>query len=237
MKLVSYNIQACIGSRHYSDYLLGLRKQVMHSPAKDRTLRRIARYICDFDIVCLQELDLGGRRNGFASQFEALKKAAGFVHGVAQTTRIVPRISHHGNAVLSRFPITDIEQHALPGRMKGRGLLVCRTGDLTIANTHLSLNAKAQKLQLEAIAIILKRYENAVLVGDFNCRASRPWLQDFCDQTGMRLITGSQTPTFPSWKPRMDIDHVLLGRGVAAAKPEVGSVRLSDHLPVTTRIG
>ena len=120
MKLLSYNIQACIGSRHYSDYLFGIRKQIAHSPAKDRTLKKIGRFISGFDIVCLQELDLGGRRGGFSSQYDALKNISGFPFGASQTTRVIPGISQHGNAIFSRYPIDEVEEYRLPGRMIGR---------------------------------------------------------------------------------------------------------------------
>ncbi|WP_340161456.1 endonuclease/exonuclease/phosphatase family protein [uncultured Hoeflea sp.] len=234
MKLLSYNIQACIGSRHYSDYLFGIRKQVAHSPAKDRTLKKIGRFISGFDIVCLQELDLGGRRGGFSSQYDALKKISGFPFGAAQTTRIIPGISQHGNAIFSRYPIDEVEEYRLPGRMKGRGLLVCTIQGHTIANTHLSLYAKMQVRQLELISDVLHGREKTILAGDFNCRSARPWIQDFADRSELDLITGNSMSTYPSWKPSSDIDHIFASRSISYQKPEVLNVRLSDHLPVQT---
>lgn len=236
MKLLSYNIQACIGSRHYGDYLVGIRNQIAHSPAKDRTLRKIAEFISGFDIVCLQELDLGGRRSGFASQFDALRELSGFRHGVTQTTRIIRGISHHGNAIFSHHPIRETDEHALPGRMKGRGLLVCRILDYTVANTHLSLNAKTQMDQLDLIRKVLKGQDNTILAGDFNCRSSRPWLQEFSEMSDLRMITDSSKQTYPSWNPKADIDHIFASRSLAFTNTRVGDIRLSDHLPVMTEI-
>jgi len=236
LRLLSYNIQACIGSRHYSDYLVGIRNQVANSPAKDKTLKKIAKFISGFDIVCLQELDLGGRRSGFLSQFDALQELSGFRHGAAQTTRIISGISHHGNAILSRHPILETDEHALPGRMKGRGLLVCQIQDYTVANTHLSLNAKTQMDQLDLIRKVLKGRENTILAGDFNCRSSRPWLQEFSEMSGLKMITDSSNHTYPSWNPKTDIDHIFASRSLAFTNTRVGDVRLSDHLPVMTEI-
>ncbi|WP_412048919.1 endonuclease/exonuclease/phosphatase family protein [Hoeflea sp. Naph1] len=236
VKLLCYNIQACIGSRHYSDYLFGIRNQVAHSPAKDRTLKKIGRFISGFDIVCLQELDLGGRRGGFSSQYDALKAVSGFQFGVSQTTRVIPGISQHGNAIFSRFPIDDVEKHQLPGRMKGRGLLVCKIQDHTIANTHLSLNAKMQVRQLELIKEVLQGQKNAVLAGDFNCRSARSWIRDFTKTSELNIITGNSTNTYPSWKPNSDIDHIFVSKSIKHHGVEVLNVRLSDHLPVKAEL-
>ncbi|SOE10591.1 endonuclease/exonuclease/phosphatase family metal-dependent hydrolase [Hoeflea halophila] len=234
MKLLSYNIQACIGSRHYSDYLFGIRKQIAHSPVKDRTLRKIGSFISGFDIVCLQELDLGGRRGGFSSQFDALKKISGFRFGAAQTTRIIPGVSQHGNAIFSRYPIDEVEEYRLPGRMKGRGLLVCTIKGHTVANTHLSLYAKMQVRQLELISEVLQGREKTILAGDFNCRSAHPTIRNFATRSGLDLITGNTTNTYPSWKPTSDIDHIFVSRTIPYKKPEVLDVRLSDHLPLQT---
>lgn len=234
MKLLSYNIQACIGSRHYSDYLFGIRQQIAHSPAKDRTLKKIGRFISGFDIVCLQELDLGGRRGGFSSQYDALKKISGFQFGASQTTRVIPGISQHGNAIFSRYPIDEVEEYRLPGRMRGRGLLVCTIQGHTIANTHLSLYAKMQVRQLELIREVLHGRTKTILAGDFNCRSTRPWIQNFANMSEMNLITGNSTNTYPSWKPNADIDHIFASRSISYRKAEVLNVRLSDHLPVQT---
>lgn len=234
MKLLSYNIQACIGSRHYGDYLFGIRKQIAHSPVKDRTLKEIGRFISGFDIVCLQELDLGGRRGGFSSQFDALKKISGFRFGAAQTTRIIPGVSQHGNAIFSRYPIDEVEEYQLPGRTKGRGLLVCTIKGHTIANTHLSLYAKMQVKQLELICDLLRGREKTILAGDFNCRSTRPLIQNFAARSELDLVTGNSTKTYPSWKPTADLDHIFASRSISYQKPEVLDVRLSDHLPVQT---
>ena len=43
-------------------------------------------------------------------------------------------------------------------------------------------------------------------------------------------------PTFPSWKPRRAIDHVLLSRPLALARLETLPALRSDHLPLAADI-
>ena len=235
MKLLSYNIQACIGSRHYSDYLFGIRKQIAHSPAKDRTLKKIGRFISGFDIVCLQELDLGGRRGGFFITIRRVEEHIRLpVWRITDHKGDPPASLNTGMRFFSRYPIDEVEEYRLPGRMRGRGLLVCTIQGHTIANTHLSLYAKMQVRQLELIREVLHGRPKTILAGDFNCRSTRPWIQDFANMSEMNLITGNSTNTYPSWKPNSDIDHIFASRSISYRKAEVLNVRLSDHLPVQT---
>lgn len=251
MDLLSWNIQAAIGTERYRDYLLRAHRQVLHTPAKAHALERIADEIARHDLVCLQEIDLGGRRAGHRSQIETIAARSGHAHVAVQTNRVVPGISRHGNAVLSRWPLTLVRDLKLPGPIGGRGCLIVDVAGppdealrpemrplLRVACLHLSLGARAQALQLAAIAEALHTGDCPpawVAMGDFNCRASSASLGAFCAHSGGRLA-GPSPATYPAWRPRRDFDHII-GGGLAAltdyrAKP----VHLSDHLPVAARL-
>ena len=109
MKLLTWNIQAGIGTSRVLDYLIHAHRQVLHTPSKTIALRNIARVIAPYDVVCLQEIDLGGRRAGFRSQLDVLVALSGHAHIAVQHNRTVPGISRHGNAILSRWPLSSCQ--------------------------------------------------------------------------------------------------------------------------------
>lgn len=232
MKILSYNIQAGIGTGAVRDYLLKAHHQVMNTAAKRKTLANIGAFIKDYDIVCLQEVDLGGRRAGFASQVDDLREVSGFEYAADQTNRIVGRASRHGNAVFSRFPIETIEDHKLPSRIPGRGTLICNIEGLTVVNTHLSLRDAVQAHQLTYIGGVIGQTSPAVLCGDLNCRAGAPHLTGFAEAYDFNILTGPQTLSYPSWRPRRDLDHILTSKSLGPIKAKTQSVTFSDHLPV-----
>lgn len=117
----------------------------------------------------------------------------------------------HG--LLSRLEPRLVEDHPLPGRVKGRGVLTARFGDgrdaLTIMIAHLSLGSQSRRNQLDFIAELLSDLPHAVLMGDFNCDPDRPEMQALYRRTGLQPPPQC-VPTFPSWRPQRAIDHMLV---------------------------
>lgn len=236
MKVLSYNIQAAIGAARTSDYMTKLHRQFFNVKAKGRTLRKIAEFISDFDVVCLQEVDLGGRRSGFQSQVERLVSLSKLEHIAVQTNRIVGRTSIHGNAILSRYPIEDISDLKLPGRIQGRGKIICRIEDIYFVNTHLALRLKGQIEQLTFIAENLADKDKVVMVGDLNCKSRAPHLEAFAAAADLSILTTPSHKTYPSWSPRQGLDHIITSQHFAHNRAEVHEVLFSDHLPVSIDI-
>ena len=241
--LLSYNIQAGIGTQRAHHYVTQAYHQVISTKAKTRNLREIGRFIADFDVVCLQEVDLGGRRAGFTDQTETILSVSGHEHSVKQENRTVSTISRHGNAIFSRFPIRRSEDLKLPGRIGGRGALVAEL-DMSpvtvIACIHLSLGPLDQMEQLEFLAdhLNLPRYDRArkLVCGDFNCGVQTAPIQTFEDQTGLKCLTNTQHKTYPTWSPRSGFDHILINETGNDPKVKVEDAELSDHRAVSTEL-
>lgn len=239
MKFLSYNIQAGIGTVRASEYFTGAHRQLIHDTRKSKTLADIANYIRHYDIVCLQEVDLGGFRAGFQNQAEFLQKLAGFPHMATQINRRIGRLSIHGNIILSRKPITNVQDYKLPGAVSGRGLLVVEVGiknPIIVANTHFSLGERAQFLQFGFVQEKLGHLEKVILAGDFNCtHDSRP-LKTFDAASDLDLVTETHHYGFPSWNPQMVLDHIFISKSFGPRECKVGSVQYSDHLPLDLRL-
>lgn len=237
MRILSYNIQAAIASTSYLSYALRLHRQVLPSPAKRQVLGDIARFISDFDVVCLQEIDFGGLRNGFHSQAQQLLAQTPFSHSVWQVNRVVGKLSRHGNLILSKLPMHEVVNEPLPSKIKGRGMLAAEIetarGYLVVANVHLSLGAVDQFRQIRFVRQKLAAFENVCLMGDFNCPPDAEQLCLLTDHDYARLTLDS--PTYPSWKPKQSLDHIFV-KGSLKGACHVSQFAASDHLPVVLEV-
>jgi endonuclease/exonuclease/phosphatase family metal-dependent hydrolase len=161
----------------------------------------------------------------------------------------------YGVGLLSPHPLRDVRRLALPGgatrrRTPGdaarpplwdrepRTVLRARVElpdgqALVVATTHLTYVTWRAVPQLRrAVAWTGATGAPAVLMGDLNLphRALGPALSG----TGWTAAPPAG-PTFPSWDPRMQLDHVL-GRGVRLGDVQVAQRGPSDHRAVRARV-
>ena len=238
LKLLSANIQAGSSTRRYSDYATRSWSHVL--PTGKRTaLDAIATLAGRHDIVGLQEADPGSLRSGFTNQTHYLAERGGFEYWSHQPNRRVGAVASSANGLLSRLEPIEVINHALPGRIGGRGVLISRFGEgdagLTVAVAHLSLGAQSRRSQLSFIAEVLSDHPNAVLMGDFNCTS------DCAEMDVLYRGTGLQPPscavhTFPSWRPQRAIDHILVTSGLQCANMQALPAAFSDHLALSTEL-
>jgi len=240
--LLSYNIQAGIGTQRAHHYVTRAHHQLISTKGKRKRLQEIGDFIADYDVVCLQEVDPGGRRAGYTNQGDILSRTSCLPHHVFQENRIVRAISRHGNAILSRIPISDYVDLKLPGRVGGRGALIAELDmdpATVVVCVHLSLGSSDQLEQVECLAdhLNLPHYNRfrRIVAGDFNCGiGSRPMkqLMGLCD---LRPLTASTDKTYPAWAPRHALDHILSDDTALDHDVLVRDVNYSDHRPVSAR--
>ncbi|NZA27282.1 endonuclease/exonuclease/phosphatase family protein [Luteimonas sp. SJ-92] len=237
--MLSANIQAGSSTRRYSDYAMRSWSHVLPAGNKLRALDQIAELAGGHDIVGLQESDPGSWRSGFTNQTHYLAERGGFDYWTHQPNRRVANVASSANALLSRFEPIEVHDHPLPGRVRGRGLLLARFGEgdagLTIAVAHLSLGAQSRRAQLSYIAELLQQYPNAVLMGDFNCTPDRPEMEILYRSTSLQPPS-CQVHTFPSWRPQRAIDHVLVTSSLACDNMRAMPAALSDHLALSVEL-
>lgn len=239
LRLLSANIQAGSSTRGYRDYVARSWSHVLPAGNKRDALDSIAQLASRHDIVGLQEADPGSLRSGFTNQTHYLAERAGFPYWSHQPNRRVGNLASSANGLLSRLEPYRVEDHPLPGRIKGRGVLTASFGDsrdaLTVAVAHLSLGSQSRRSQLEFIADLLADHPHAVLMGDFNCDPETPEMQVLYRKT--RLQPPPQhLPTFPSWRPQRAIDHMLVTPALPVAAMLTLPAAQSDHLAVSTEL-
>ncbi len=160
---------------------------------------------------------------------------------------------HHGNAILSRYPIVsaaneDVSSH----RFERRGLLhsvVTVPGwrrNLHCLCVHLSLHERGRRMQTEAIAErladLIRRRLPVVIAGDFNDWRHRASAV-LEERLGMREVAiahhGRAARTFPSFLPLLRLDRIYVhGFDVVSAQVHRGAPwsMLSDHLALSAEL-
>lgn len=159
---------------------------------------------------------------------------------------------HHGNAILSRYPILsasnqDVSDH----RFERRGLLHCVVEVPGIAKpvhcvcAHLGLMAGSRRRQMEALADRMERLADGaplIIAGDFNDWRNRA--DDvLVNRLGLRdaFDTGRGRPprSFPSSVPLFRLDRIYV-RGFEVGNAKVHSglpwSRISDHAALTAEL-
>jgi len=211
-------------------------------PARSKrgNLDNFANLLADFDLVGLQEADAGSLRSGFLNQTQYLAEAAGFAYWSHQPNRKVAQFAASSNGLLTRIEPAEVRDYPLPGRIPGRGALWARFGEgehsLIVVIAHLALGPVARRRQFEFLAELIGQHPNVVLMGDLNCAAASAELKPLLDHTRLAPGPSPLPPTFPSWRPRRAIDHILTTTGLEIEHLWTLQHPVSDHLPLAALI-
>lgn len=235
IRLLSYNIQVGITTSRYRHYLTHSWKHVLPYPERMATLRGIAHFISDFDLVGLQEIDAGSLRTGFVDQAEFLAHTAPFPHWYSQTNRRLGHFARHALGLMGRFSAHRVVAHRLPGPIPGRGALEVHFGSqqepLVVILVHLALGRRTRRMQFEYVARLAGQYRHVVVMGDLNCPPEARELLALTQTTDLR-VADHGVATYPSWRPAQSFDHILTSSTLEVRRSQAFPVNYSDHLPV-----
>jgi endonuclease/exonuclease/phosphatase family metal-dependent hydrolase len=212
----------------------------------------------DADICCLQEILGEGRvspliaklkgNNSIVQPETQLEYLADTIwkHYSYGKNAVFPN-RHHGNAILTKYPVLEFENIDLTqNQWEMRGLLYCKinleeAGKVChFFNTHLNLLEKSRLKQVELIirtVQALPRDEPLILAGDFN-----DWTGQISEilktRTNLQEVHfphRKKVATFPSFFPMLQLDRIfyrgcnLLDMEVLDSEPWMD---LSDHIPL-----
>jgi endonuclease/exonuclease/phosphatase family metal-dependent hydrolase len=241
LRVVTYNIHKCIG---------GLDRR--YDPL--RVAHVIARY--EPDLVLLQEVDQHARRSNADRQVDLLGDFLGLRHRTYFPNVKVRGGGEYGNAMLSRFPMTESSNIDLTVSLKKRRSVLharyrIRLGEepgkpvrtIHAYNLHLGLSGIERRIQLrrflESHPFVGLHHQTPILVaGDFN---------DFWGTLGRRMLVpagfrgpGLPLRTFPAWGPIRALDSVYVRGNVRLLHVYRARLRLarraSDHLPLVAEL-
>jgi endonuclease/exonuclease/phosphatase family metal-dependent hydrolase len=192
-----------------------------------------------FDVIGLQEADAGSLRSGFLNQTRYLAETSGLPFWSHQPNRAMAKLAHSANGLISRLEPHSVTDYPLPSRIPGRGALLAQFGEgdnaLAVMIAHLSLSAQARARQLGFIAELLQDFPHAVLMGDLNAEPGSAEMKHLFAKSTLQP-PAQPTPTFPSWKPRRALDHILTSPAITLEKTWALPQAFSDHLPLAAEI-
>lgn len=203
-------------------------------------LERIARVIeaQDPDVVTLQEIDVGCTRSGEVDQATWLGERLGM------EARFGPFMDYQGGqygmAVLSKLPILESTNHALPPGPEPRTALAVRVaaprgGPFWVVGIHLYATEAERLAQAEALLGALSSEDDPiVLAGDFNSEPGSVVMDRFAEEF-VNVEKGADHFTFDSVHPSKEIDFVLVRPAGAFENPALDVLDeplASDHRPL-----
>ena len=239
LRLLSCNILAGASVQRYSEYVTRSLNAVLPGRSKMDNLDRLAAVLPQFDVIGLQEADAGSLRSGFLNQTRYLAETAGMPFWSHQPNRPMARLAHSANGLISRLEPHSVLDYPLPSRIHGRGALLAQFGEgehaLAVMIAHLSLSAPARTRQLGFIAELLHDFPHAVLMGDLNTEPHSAEMRHLFAKCSLQPPAQS-TPTFPSWKPRRALDHILTSPAIRLDRMWTLPQAFSDHLPLAAEI-
>ncbi len=238
LRLLSYNIQAGIDTRHYREYVTKGWKHLLPSRERLRNLNLIAEMLRGYDLVGLQEVDSGSLRSGFVDMTEYLAHRSGYPHWYRQVNRNIGVLAQHSNGFLSRIRPTRVSNHRLPPG-SGRGAMMLEFGEgsdaLVVCSMHLSLSRRVRTRQLDYVSELVGKHKHLVVMGDLNAGCDSNEVRRFIDRAGLTEPACEQA-TFPSWRPVRRIDHILVSHTIEVQRTKVVDYALSDHLPICVEL-
>jgi endonuclease/exonuclease/phosphatase family metal-dependent hydrolase len=210
------------------------------------------------DIIFLQEVV--GEHKGHGARFENWPESPQYEFladsiwtDFAYGKNAVYDEGHHGNAILSRYPIVrwdnvDVSAH----RFESRGLLHCEIGipqwreNLHCICVHLGLFKRGRSRQLQLlerhIEELVPKDAPLVIAGDFNDwreMASRVLAQRLALAEVFELTEGRSARTFPATLPLFRLDRIYV-RGFHIERAQVHQghpwSKISDHAVLSAQM-
>jgi len=148
----------------------------------------------------------------------------------------------YGNAILSRFPMTDVKRvrFAVQPSLKHqpRGAIGVRVGDVLIVTTHLDEVADSSAIRQEQVRTILREWDGekvAIIAGDMNAEPG-DFEMAFFSEAGYGDLAEPAGATTTMDDPPKRIDYIW-GIGVIGSNPHtVMALGASDHRAVVVNV-
>lgn len=157
------------------------------------------------------------------------------------------KLGHHGNAILSKFPLELVENHDISqNRFESRGLLHVKVEllnrEIHLFNTHLNLLERDRAKQISWIRshleLELHEHHPVILAGDFN--DWRRKIVDFVHQESSLKEVFAEAHqkhpnSFPSFLPGLSLDRIFYNNLLLEEAQKFSGKefrQMSDHLPL-----
>lgn len=196
------------------------------------------------DLVALQEIDVKINRSGRVNQIKEIAAKAGY-HSFHFSKAIDYDGGDYGVAILSRYPLTEMQTHRLPtdestnGEHRVLSLATVTLPDgkkIKFGSTHLDAQTKPTNRLLQAAeinGITSGIMLPLIIAGDFNAVENSDVMQII--KSKFTLTCTNCAPTIPEVNPAKSIDFIGFqpaGAFRVISHRVVAEPYASDHLPV-----
>ncbi|MBA3438675.1 MAG: endonuclease/exonuclease/phosphatase family protein [Pyrinomonadaceae bacterium] len=202
-------------------------------------------------IIGLQEVDRNKQRTGNVNTARTIAEALG-MHYVwtAPPTAQTGQEEETGVAILSSYPLMNVERIVLPNEGPGKrrrvalgATLRIGTTDVRVYSVHAETRIPVEKKmdQLHAVLKDLQRRpktEQAIVLGDFNTikgKDVRACIKLFTDE-GLTAAIPHDQATWKTFIFKLKLDWVWLRGLEATGSGIVHRITLSDHWPLWVRV-
>ena len=234
MRLLLYNIRYGTGGKRFLFPWSGYLRKT------GTNLKQIIRFMAsvDPDIMGLIEVDEGSYRSDKQNQAEIIANALGHYHTYkskydeSSAAHFLPLMNKQGNAFLTRDTIPDATFHYFDKGVK-RLVIELEMEHMTVFLVHLALNFRVRHHQLgDLYSLVKSASKPQIVAGDFNALWGDREIALFLAATNMTNANEDQSPSFPSWAPRRQLDFILHNREIRSRRLHMPRVTFSDHLPL-----
>lgn len=105
--------------------------------------------------------------------------------------------------------------------------------NVTFFLVHLALAFKARQVQIYNLFNLIKETERPYIVaGDFNAFMGEQEIELLMSASGLKNANLDLLPSYPSHRPRRQLDFILHSPEIEIQKFWMPNVQLSDHLPL-----
>jgi len=234
------------------------RRQAQHQALlKEPTLRRNLAAIAAVlgrerpDLVALQEADGPSAWSGGFDHVETLARLAGFGHafrGEHNPFSLGRLDLSSGTALLSQLPLEATRSHAFQQNWRDTKGFVAATvvpeafGRMPVDVVSIHLDFLAARVRRRQVEQLVDRFAGSrrplVVLGDFNCEwgERKRSFEALARELRLRPFELGAGPTFPSWRPLVRLDWVLVSPELEFVRYRTLADRLSDHLGVVAEL-
>ncbi|MGQ0503713.1 MAG: endonuclease/exonuclease/phosphatase family protein [Myxococcaceae bacterium] len=202
------------------------------------------------DLVALQEVDNKTKRSKGMDQVQQLSEMTGlYYHAHFRACDL--QGGPYGVALLSKFPLVDMEHFTLPSekglepRTVARAKVAVEGRDLSVYVTHLTNLPTRGALRMRQVrrimSLVAQDPRPVVLLGDFNENGVADGVQLIQQQLTDAFAVAGQGPSgtypLPAFLPELRFDFVFTSPAIKALKTYVLRRPASDHYPVVADLG
>lgn len=240
IKILTYNIHKGFDWNKKNYFLQDIKKLVKDSHANIVLLQEVVGQNVDYK-----------KRGLIESQYEYIADSIWSNYSYAKNS--IYKYGHHGNMVLSEFPIESWENINISTNIfEQRGLLYCKIAlsdklFIYVICVHLNLSNIGRQKQYIKIKDYLKKLEISkespiVIAGDFNdwnLKATQIFENDLNMVEAYKNIKGDCAKTFPAGFPVLKLDRIYV-KNIniisASVLDKVDKYHFSDHLPLICEV-